>query len=170
MITESDASNTGWGGTMEQSEDRWSVVSPGVPAPYQCQRASSSILVSSDFCQRHNWITCLFENGQSIGSVLTQQEGWYSFQAAHGNYSSNMGMEHTQEHKDLSQAPSRQIEHNCRPGVLIEGRQLSVDARSSSVLSDHGSSRSMSNSIDVISTAPKIHELETTPGFNCYGC
>ena len=25
------------GGTLEQSEDRWSAVSPGVPAPYQCQ-------------------------------------------------------------------------------------------------------------------------------------
>ena len=40
-------------------------------------------------------------------------------------------------------------------------------------LSDHGSSRSMSNRpvcIDAISTAPKIHELETAPGFNCYGC
>ena len=48
-----------------------------------------------------------------------------------------------------------------------------MDARSSSVSSNHGSSRSMSNRpvcIEVISTAPKIHELETRPGFNWYRC
>ena len=31
------------GGTLEQSEDRWSVVSLRVPAPYQCQRASGCL-------------------------------------------------------------------------------------------------------------------------------
>ena len=56
------------GGALKQSEDRWSVVSPGVPAPYQCQRASSSILVSSDFCQRQNWNTCSFETRQSTST------------------------------------------------------------------------------------------------------
>ena len=35
------------GDTLEQSENRWSVVSLGVPAPYQCQGASGSIPVSS---------------------------------------------------------------------------------------------------------------------------
>ena len=84
-----------------------------------------------------------------------------------------MGMEHTPEHNDLSQAPSRQTEHNGRPGVSIERRRLVVDAGSSSISSDHGSSRSMSNRpicIEVISTTPEIRELETRPGFNCYGC
>ena len=48
-----------------------------------------------------------------------------------------------------------------------------MDARSSSVSSDHGSSWSMSSRpicIKVISTAPEIHELETRPGLDCYGC
>ena len=34
---------------------------------------------------------------------------------------------------DFSQAPARQTEHDGRPGVSIEGRQLRVDARSSSI-------------------------------------
>ena len=175
MIIESDASNTGWGAhwNNQKTGGQWSVVSPGVPAPYQCLRASSSILVSSDFCQRQNWNTCSFETRQSNGSVLHQQDGWHSFQGVDGNYSSSMGMEHTQEHNDPSRAPSRQAEHNGRPRVSIERRQLGVDSRSSSVSSDHGSSWSMSNRpicIEVISTIPEIHELETRPRFNCYGC
>ena len=60
-------------------------------------------------------------------------DGWYSFQGVDGNYCLSMAMEHTEEHNDLSRAPTRQTEHNGRPGVLIEGRQLRVDAKSSSV-------------------------------------
>ena len=49
------------GGTFEQPEDRWSVVSFRVPAPYQCQGASGSIPVSSDLCQSQNWNTRSFD-------------------------------------------------------------------------------------------------------------
>ena len=90
-----------------------------------------------------------------------------------GNCCSNLGMEHTEEHSDFSRAPTKQTEQNGRPGVSIKGRQLRVDARSSSVLSDHRSSWSVSGRpicIKVISTAPEIHELETRPRHNCYRC
>ena len=107
-------------GMLEQPEYHRSVVTQWIPAPHECQGASSNIPVSSDFYQKNIAGTRLFKNRQPNSSVLPQQDGWYPFQGSWWNLQHKYGNgAYTQESSDFS---SSQAEHtHSRPGVIETG-------------------------------------------------
>ena len=161
------------GGSLERSEDRWSLDSRGIQAPHKCQGAAGSFLSAPDVRQAQAENTRAFEDRQCYSSVLHQQDGRNPLQSINGTGSRDVGVEPVQEHSDYSRTSPWKAEHGGRPGVTNERGQLRVDPELGSVSAGDGSARSVSGGpfcVQAISAASAVHELEAGPWIDCYRC
>ena len=173
MIIESDASNTGWGAhwNNQKTGGQWSARESRLHI--NAKELLAAFLSLQTFAKD--------KTGIHVRLRLDNLTAVY--------YINKMGGTHSRE---LMEITAQVWEWSIPRNIMISAEHLpgklntTVDRESrlkrdssewmldpSSVSSDHGSSRSMSNRpicIEVISTTPEIHELETRPRFNCYGC
>ena len=93
MIIESDASNTGWGAHWNNQKTGGQLSAWESRLHINAKELLAAFLSLQTFAKDKTGIHVRLRLDN-----LHQQDGWHSFQGVDGNYSSSMGMEHTQEH------------------------------------------------------------------------